>query len=386
MKRLLPLFPFLLAACGGSEIPDLSGRWIDAGQLSAPFEQGFELNADGTAVSIGLHTVNYCSWQQEGDLLVLMAERMGNEEGPKFADTLHIVRLENDTMTVQRGSLQSTYVRQNESRPVPVPRPSRESAEGFEWQELEGAGLKLPVQRNEHIRLLADPSLPGVVMVRDGDARPHPLIRVFSLEKGDINEVLPQLAALEGWDASQTCRFRKVTSRRRGVSRYVLEPDGDYARRMKETFQREPVPYTCSGWGIGNSGYRYFEVPDAWPNKAIFVEVGQDAPLFDEQNIDVSEAVPDSLSTDVLLTLSGTVRLGHEVRSFRPAGSNQEFWLVDKTGTLAEGYDRAVGGRKDWQPAPATLRVEYAGKWTDGFAADYDGVYLVREVVKIGKR
>lgn len=121
MKRLLPLFPFLLAACGGSEIPDLSGRWIDAGQLSAPFEQGFELNADGTAVSIGLHTVNYCSWQQEGDLLVLMAERMGNEEGPKFADTLHIVRLENDTMTVQRGSLQSTYMRQNESRPVPVP-------------------------------------------------------------------------------------------------------------------------------------------------------------------------------------------------------------------------------------------------------------------------
>lgn len=116
------------------------------------------------------------------------------------------------------------------------------------------------------------------------------------------------------------------------------------------------------------------------------MEVGQDAPLFDEQNIDVSEAVPDSLSTDVLLTLSGTVRLGHEVRSFRPAGSNQEFWLVDKTGTLAEGYDRAVGGRKDWQPAPATLRVEYAGKWTDGFAADYDGVYLVREVVKIGKR
>ena len=60
--------------------------------------------------------------------------------------------------------------------------------------------------------------------------------------------------------------------------------------------------------------------------------------------------------------------------------------LFDENLGFTGGYDRAVGGRKDWQPAPATLRVEYAGKWTDGFAADYDGVYLVREVVKIGKR
>lgn len=54
--------------------------------------------------------------------------------------------------------------------------------------------------------------------------------------------------------------------------------------------QSEPVPAPCNGWGVGNSGQRYFEIHNSNPDKAIFIEIGQDAPLFDENSIIFSNA------------------------------------------------------------------------------------------------
>ena len=42
-----------------------------------------------------------------------------------------------------------------------------------------------------------------------------------------------------------------------------------------------------------------------------------------------------------------------------------------------------IKGQKNGKPVKATLRLEYNGKWDDGFAAEYDGTYLVREVVEL---
>lgn len=111
------------------------------------------------------------------------------------------------------------------------------------------------------------------------------------------------------------------------------------------------------------------------------MEIGQEAPLFDENSVVFTEntARPE----DELTVLGGTVRIGHEVRSFCPDGSDMEFWVVDKTGRLNEAYDKITGGIKNGKPAHATLKVEYNGKWDDGFAAEYSGVYFVREVIAI---
>ncbi len=257
--------------------------------------------------------------------------------------------------------------------------------EGFEWGEITGAGLTLRAQHNENIRLLADPELPGVVMVRNGDARPHMMIRVFDLKNGAIEDVAGILRAEEGWDDSMTCRFERVKSPRRGVRRYVMVPDGEYARRMDGVMKSELVASTCNGWGVGNSGMRWFEIHDDAPDKAIFMEIGQDAPLFDENSVGfVSGNGGAALSDDILYTLGGTLLIGHEVRSFSPDGGG-EFWFVDRTGRLEQMYDSVTGGEKNGAPCRALLKVEYNGRWDDGFAADYDGVYLVREVVDLSK-
>lgn len=262
----------------------------------------------------------------------------------------------------------------------------RRAYEGFEWTGLSGAGLQLKVQTNENIRFLADPSLPGIVMVRNGDSSPQMKIRVFDLPSNDISDVLKYLETTDGWDMSQTCAFREIPSGRRGISRYVLVPDGEYAVSAAREMESSPVPCTCNGWGEGNSGHRYFEVHENNPGKAIFVEIGQDAPLFDENSIEFTEAPrQQGFSTDILYTMDGTVRLGHEVRSFIPSGSDREYWIVDRTGLLKDKYDMMTGGTMNGKPVRAVLKLEYNGRWEDGFAAEYDGVFLVREVVALGQ-
>ena len=41
---------------------------------------------------------------------------------------------------------------------------------------------------------------------------------------------------------------------------------------------------------------------------------------------------------------SGTLIIGPEVRSFKPDGSQDTYWVIDKTGKLYQKYDRVTGG------------------------------------------
>ena len=122
---------------------------------------------------------------------------------------------------------------------------------------------------------------------------------------------------------------------------------------------------------------------DGHPGKVVFVEIGQDAPLFDENSVTLCDEPDSTLSRDVLYTMKGEMSLAHEVRSFRPDGTDDEYWIVDKTGRLEDMYDKITGGQKNGTPVDVTLRLEYNGKWDTGFAEDYDGVFFVREIVEI---
>lgn len=260
--------------------------------------------------------------------------------------------------------------------------PSREPYEGFTWDIVSGAGLRFWAQAGEHIKVVPDLSLPGAVIVKDSSSAPAVAMKVFSLCNSSVDDVIPQLKSMPGWDSGWECAFREVESGREGVSRYVLEPAGEYGEYIDSLKKVEPVPSTCNGWGTGNSGMRYFEVHDSHPDKALFVEIGQDAPLFDETCIVFTDDVPGS-GEGVIDIMDGLVTIGHEVRSFVPEGSGDEFWLVDRTGVLEDNYDRLTGGVKNGKPVRASLKVEYAGRWDDGFAAEYDGVFLVREVLSV---
>lgn len=173
--------------------------------------------------------------------------------------------------------------------PVFPDAPTQKAHEGFQWEVVSGAGLKFWAQYNPNIHVITDDILQEAI-VENKDSLYHSkrtVIKIFPLENGKIEDVLNLLAAKPGWDHSQTCKFQKQTCGkiRQGVTRYVLVPDGDYARQYERQSAQEPIPSTCNGWGVGNSGMRYFEIHDNQPDKALFIEIGQDMPLFDPESI-----------------------------------------------------------------------------------------------------
>lgn len=84
-------------------------------------------------------------------------------------------------------------------------------------------------------------------------------------------------------------------------------------------------------------------------------------------------------------TLSGKLTIGHEVRSFKPCGSDKEFWVSDNTGELKKLYDKLTTDKKPYTPIFAEIEFIDKGKANEGFPADYESVYEVVNILKTGK-
>lgn len=89
--------------------------------------------------------------------------------------------------------------------------------------------------------------------------------------------------------------------------------------------------------------------------------------------------------TKEMLTLKGELVIGAETRTFKPEGSSDTYWVIDKTGKLYREYDKVTGGIKNGTPVHAELQVEDAGKSKEGFAATYKSVYNVHKINRIYK-
>lgn len=162
--------------------------------------------------------------------------------------------------------------------------PSREAYPGFSWAVVQGDDLKMWAQSNDELRVAVVDSLREAYVYRLEGGTWKPISRVvklFDLPSGDMDDLLPELDLSVGC----ACAFTRAMSGREGVERYTLAPTGSCLEEYKRQASREPIPTTCNGWGVGNSGYRYFERFTATPNQAIFVEIGQEAPLFDEHSL-----------------------------------------------------------------------------------------------------
>ena len=81
-------------------------------------------------------------------------------------------------------------------------------------------------------------------------------------------------------------------------------------------------------------------------------------------------------------TLEGQLILGHEVRTFKPCGSDKTFWISDKTGKLKELYTKLTIGKKPYTPIFTEIEVKDKGKAKEGFPAEYESVYEVVNVLK----
>lgn len=97
---------------------DFAGNWIEVMPANPQIIQGVTLNTDGTASSIGMATLKYESWSLNGNKLVLNGKSIGNGQTIDFSDTLDVVRLTPDSLTLERfGTYRIDYYRTTE---IPV--------------------------------------------------------------------------------------------------------------------------------------------------------------------------------------------------------------------------------------------------------------------------
>jgi hypothetical protein len=167
-------------------------------------------------------------------------------------------------------------------------KPLREPYAGMSWEIVSGAGMEFWAQQSPDLRVGISETLPGAFVERMENGQPVALervIQVFLLPSQKIEDLLPILAADEGWSKAEGCSFETIASNRAGVDRYELRPTGKARQAYEKRAAVEPITHTCAGWGMGNSGIRYFEIHQSNPDKALFLEIGQEAPLFDENSI-----------------------------------------------------------------------------------------------------
>jgi len=79
----------------------------------------------------------------------------------------------------------------------------------------------------------------------------------------------------------------------------------------------------------------------------------------------------------------GHLILGHEVRSFKPCGSEQESWILDRTGgDLSDVYRKLAN--QPYQPIYVEVRGLTGPPPRDGFGAAYDNQLTIMELRRAG--
>jgi hypothetical protein len=184
----------------------------------------------------------------------------------------------------------SAVVRADESAP------SRPPIDKCSWERLadKTIGLSAWVQRCDfgfrqiHFEFAGNAL---AIKYSDGGAA-DPLVELFDIKPGETAEAALRRLFLQKTDkaVSARCVLAPHTEGTvpASVKRYTFSPDAAYAKELKALADPNEVPDPpCGDWGEMPDGIQYFEVPSGGVHKLLFVRIGQDEPLFDEQTLQV---------------------------------------------------------------------------------------------------
>jgi hypothetical protein len=180
--------------------------------------------------------------------------------------------------------------------------PSRPAEKGCVWEKLSdpSVGLEAWVQRCDFGFRKIDfrMSKSSLVVHYSDGGETYPQVDVFSLAPGEMPEAGATRLFREKTEKSLAARCVLVpfhdefTKTPVGVQRYTFVPDKVYAAEIAAKGEPDGVPDPpCGDWGESADGIAYWEAqPGRNPRKLLFVIVGQDAPLFDEQTLRILPA------------------------------------------------------------------------------------------------
>ena len=108
----MTIIAFCICCRNAGEQAILDGDWIEEMPSSPQYIQGISFNEDGRASSIGMATLLYEKWETENNKLILDGKSIGNGRTIEFSDTLDIIMLSSDSLTVgKHGMYERRYYR-----------------------------------------------------------------------------------------------------------------------------------------------------------------------------------------------------------------------------------------------------------------------------------
>ena len=177
---------------------------------------------------------------------------------------------------------------------IPAHQPSRAAEKGCVWEKLSNPtlGLEAWVQRCDFGSRKIDFLVKGSSVDQrwsDGGA-PEPVIDVIDLQQGETVEAGLRRIFDARTDKKIAKRcvlvpYKEDTKPPTGVKRFTFVPDAAYAKELKKKQTPDDVPdLSCGDFGDSADGIQYFETQSG-ARRVLFVRVGQDVPLFDEQSL-----------------------------------------------------------------------------------------------------
>jgi hypothetical protein len=179
--------------------------------------------------------------------------------------------------------------------------PSRPPEQGFgcAWQSFESAelGIRLLVQN------CTDPKIHYEFSAKDGWLEQHrpsdpvtfgpsQIIRVLTKPADQkIEDAIARqfIATLADPEAKASCKvrpFKNPEVKGAGKLLFTIVPTGAYAKKIDKKLQEEPGDFGCGEYGAGQST-AYFEYhPAETKTRFLYVDTGQDEPLFDQASIE----------------------------------------------------------------------------------------------------
>jgi len=176
--------------------------------------------------------------------------------------------------------------------------PARAPVPGCAWQHLSDAavGLAAWVQQCDFgfRQIVLSLKGSGLAMHYSDGGDEETLVEVRTLAAGETLEAGMRRAWAVGVApaVARHCQLSAYadSAAHAGVKRYRFVPDAAYAKQLAASADPNDIPEPpCGERGIALDGEQYFETQAGSHRAFLFVQVGQDEPLFDPQTLQLLE-------------------------------------------------------------------------------------------------
>ena len=163
-----------------------------------------------------------------------------------------------------------------------------------QWEWKTGAGIGAWAERCDlttglwELKFKGD--LPGFVLTIDGEESQTVLQPFAKPADGDIAAILPELRRRGYIPDDGECVFQPVADLGpavRTLAFFEIAPTGARKAAYDATPEDTIPDPPCGDYGVSPDGMRYFMTDTAHPDRAVFVNIGQDGLMFDEKTVTI---------------------------------------------------------------------------------------------------